>query len=175
MKVRTRLVLSFAYILLVVIVALTIPLGIVLRDRARSELESLVLTNSQTIAVLLDDNRVGNTARDRRALARSVQRYAQDVGGRVVVMDARGTVVADSHGEDLGKDFATEGSSQRLDHPRGARPDRQRHGKRGASARRRLEHAVGCPERLGLEEPQARSQRRRRSVHVVVRPRVVFF
>ena len=37
MKVRTRLVLSFSYVLLVVIVALTVPLGVVLRDRARSE------------------------------------------------------------------------------------------------------------------------------------------
>ena len=37
MKVRTRLAASFAYVLLVVIVALTVPLGIVLRDRARSE------------------------------------------------------------------------------------------------------------------------------------------
>ena len=36
MKVRTRLVASFAYVLFVVIAALTIPLAIVLRDRARS-------------------------------------------------------------------------------------------------------------------------------------------
>ncbi|HEX7247431.1 MAG TPA: HAMP domain-containing sensor histidine kinase [Actinomycetota bacterium] len=110
MKVRTRLVVSFVYILLVVIVALTIPLGIVLRDRARSELEALVLTNAQTIAVLLDDNRVAGTQRERRALTASVLRYASDVGGRVVVLDVDGTVIADSQqGEDLGEDFATPG------------------------------------------------------------------
>ncbi len=40
MKLRTRLVASFAYVLLVVIVALTVPLAIVMRDRARSELEA---------------------------------------------------------------------------------------------------------------------------------------
>jgi signal transduction histidine kinase len=109
MKVRTRLVVSFVYILLVVIVALTIPLGIVLRDRARSELEALVLTNAQTIAVLLDDNRVAGTQRERRALTASVRRYADDVGGRVVVMGVDGVVIADSQGEDLGEDFATTG------------------------------------------------------------------
>ncbi len=109
MKVRTRLVISIAYILLVVIVALTIPLGIVLRDRARSELEALALTNAQTIAALLDAKRVDRSARDRRALARDVRRYAEDVGGRVVVLDSLGTVVADSDREDLGQDFITSG------------------------------------------------------------------
>ncbi len=54
MKVRTRLVASFAYVLLVVIVALTVPLAIVLRDRARSELEALTLTNAQTIGAVLN-------------------------------------------------------------------------------------------------------------------------
>jgi sensor histidine kinase regulating citrate/malate metabolism len=50
MRVRTRLVASFAYVLLVVIVALTVPLAIVLRDRARSELEAVALGSAQTIA-----------------------------------------------------------------------------------------------------------------------------
>ena len=54
MKLRTRLVASFAYVLLVVIVALTVPLAIVMRDRARSELEALARTNAQTIAAFLN-------------------------------------------------------------------------------------------------------------------------
>ena len=58
MKVRTRLVASFAYVLLVVIVALTVPLAIVLRDRARSELEALALTNAQTVAAVLNQDRL---------------------------------------------------------------------------------------------------------------------
>ena len=114
MKVRTRLVISFAYILLVVIVALSIPLGIVLRDRARSELEGLALTNALTIAAL-DSDRVGSSPRDRRALAGDVRRYAQDVGGRVVVLDRTGTVIADSGREDLGQDFATPGRPEVID------------------------------------------------------------
>ncbi len=114
MKVRTRLVISFAYILLVVIVALSIPLGIVLRDRARSELEGLALTNALTIAAL-DADRVGDSPRDRRALAGDVRRYAHDVGGRVVVLNSAGTVIADSDREDLGQDFATPGRPEVID------------------------------------------------------------
>ena len=108
MKVRTRLVASFTYVLLVVIVALTVPLGIVLRDRARSELEAVALTNAQTIAALLDGERL-DAGRPRDRLTRDIDRYARDVGGRVVVLDPRGIVVADSLGEDLGQDFATVG------------------------------------------------------------------
>ena len=108
MKVRTRLVASFTYVLLVVIVALTVPLGIVLRDRARSELEAVALTNAQTIAALLDGERL-DAGRPRDRLTRDIERYARDVGGRVVVLDPRGIVVADSLGEDLGQDFATVG------------------------------------------------------------------
>lgn len=109
MKVRTRLVVSFAYVLLVVIVALTVPLTIVMRDRARSELEALTLTNAQTIAAVLNQARLGDEPRDRRALIRDMRRYAADVGGRVVILDANGIVLADSDGEDLGTDFATLG------------------------------------------------------------------
>jgi signal transduction histidine kinase len=109
MKVRTRLVVSFAYVLLVVIVALTVPLAIVLRDRARSELEALTLTNAQTIAAVLNQDRLGDDPRDRRALVRDMRRYAADVGGRVVILSADGIVLADSDGEDLGRNFATPG------------------------------------------------------------------
>ena len=108
MKVRTRLVVSFSYVLLVVIVALTVPLGIVLRDRARSELEAVALTNAQTIAALLDGDRL-RPGRPRDRLSADIARFADDVGGRVVVLDSGGTVVADSRSEDLGQDFVTPG------------------------------------------------------------------
>jgi two-component system, OmpR family, sensor kinase len=109
MRVRTRLVASFAYVLLVVIVALTVPLAIVLRDRARSELEAVALGSAQTIASVLTRDRLEEDEADRVALASDAERWAAEVGGRVVVLDVAGTVLADSDGEDLGEDFATPG------------------------------------------------------------------
>ena len=109
MKLRTRLVASFAYVLLVVIVALVVPLALVLRDRARSELEALTRTNAQTIAAVLNRDRLKGDPQDRRDLVRDVRRYATEVGGRVVILDANGIVIADSAEEDLGEDFATAG------------------------------------------------------------------
>lgn len=109
MKVRTRLVASFAYVLLVVIVALSVPLAIVLRDRARSELVALTRSNAQTIAASLGRDRLEDDPGVRAALRRIVDRYAEDVGGRVVVVDDRGVAVADSDGEDLGEPFSTAG------------------------------------------------------------------
>jgi two-component system, OmpR family, sensor kinase len=108
MKVRTRLVLSFSYVLLVVIVALTLPLTVVLRDRARSSLEAQALTNAQTIAAFLDGQRL-EPGRASARLAQQAERFAADVQGRVVVLDGDGTVLADSDGEDVGQDFATPG------------------------------------------------------------------
>jgi signal transduction histidine kinase len=109
MKVRTRLVASFAYVLFVVIVALTVPLAIVLRDRARSELKALTLTNAQTIGAVLNGDRLDDSPGVRQRLVRDAERYATDVGGRVVILDADGTVLVDSDGEDIGDDFATAG------------------------------------------------------------------
>lgn len=107
MKVRTRLAASFAYVLLVVIAALTIPLAVVLRDRARSEMEALATTNAQIIASGLDGDRLERDGRRRSRLAEEVDGYAADVGGRVVVLDETGTVIADSSGEDVGEAFDT--------------------------------------------------------------------
>jgi len=108
MKVRTRLVLSFTYALLVVIVALTVPLAIVLRDRARAELEALALANAQTTAALLDASQL-DEGRPRERLVDDIGRFAEDVGGRVVVLDPDGVVVADSDGEDVGQRYDTPG------------------------------------------------------------------
>jgi signal transduction histidine kinase len=106
-KVRTRLAASFAYVLLVVIVALTIPLAIVVRDRARSEMEALATTNAQIIASGLDRDRLEEGEGRRSRLAGDVERYAADTGGRVVVLDWAGVVIADSAEEDLGEAFDT--------------------------------------------------------------------
>ena len=127
MRVRTRLVASFAYVLLVVIVALTVPLAIVLRDRARSELEAVALGSAQTIASVLNRDRLEDDAADRDALASDADRWAAEVWP-VVVLDDAGTVLADSDREDLGEDFATGtsgGRRRRVAGERGGPPQRR--------------------------------------------------
>ncbi len=98
--------LAFAYILITVIVALTVPLAVTLRDRSRIESESLVLSNAQTFASSLNSDDLAGRTRER--LADNVDEFASRIpGGRVVVVDANGTAIADSSGgEDVGDPYA---------------------------------------------------------------------
>lgn len=104
--------LAFGYILLVVIVALTIPLTINLRARARSELEGQALLSAQTIAAGIGKEglKIGP------ALRHEVATYADQVDGRVIVTDADGTVLADSSNlaEPGGANYATCGRPEIL-------------------------------------------------------------
>lgn len=86
--------LAFGYVLLVVIVALTIPLAINLRARAKSELEDQALLTAQTIAAGIGKDGL----RSGSSLSRAASTYAEQVGGRVIVVDAVGNVLADSSG-----------------------------------------------------------------------------
>jgi signal transduction histidine kinase len=108
MKVRTRLVLAFAYVLITVIVALTVPLAVTLRDRSRIESESQALSSAQTFASSLDASDLDQTrASAKLRLRDAVAEFASQIPeGRVVVLTADGTVVADSTGEDLGLDYS---------------------------------------------------------------------
>jgi signal transduction histidine kinase len=96
-------VLAFGYTLLIVIVALTIPLAVNLRARARGELESQALLSAQTIAA-----GVGKEGLHRGpALDHQVAAYYAQIHDRVIVMDANGKVLADSQGNDsLGMSYA---------------------------------------------------------------------
>ena len=76
-KLRTRLVLAFGYTLLIVIVALTIPLAVNLRSRARTELESQALLSAQTIAAGLGKEGLqSGTALNHEVAAYAVQSKA---------------------------------------------------------------------------------------------------
>ena len=95
--------LAFGYTLLVVIVALTIPLAVNLRARARSELESRALLGAQTIAAGMSKPDLVPGA----PLDHAVVAYSTQINGRVIVMDAKGVVLADSQGNDaLGINYA---------------------------------------------------------------------
>ena len=103
MKVRSRLVLAFSYLVVTVLVALTIPLLFSLRDRARAEKEREVLTSVQAIAAGLDSEKLVASPE----LDRSVTRYSLQVDGRVIVMNPNGKVVADSEGHGVGQNYDT--------------------------------------------------------------------
>ena len=100
MKVRTRLLLAFSYILLTVIVSLEVPAVMNLEGRALAEVKGQALTQAQTIAGAIEMRSL--TAQGREEL----QRQITDLGGRlpgqrVVVTDADGELIADSSGPDL--------------------------------------------------------------------------
>jgi signal transduction histidine kinase len=102
-KVRSRLVLAFSYLVITMLVALTIPLLFSLRDRARAEKEREVLTSVQAIAAGLD----GETLVAGPKLDQLMTRYALQVDGRVIAMNRNGKVLADSDGSGVGKNYDT--------------------------------------------------------------------
>jgi two-component system, OmpR family, sensor kinase len=86
-----------------VLLALTVPLALSLRDRARAEQETQALTGALTIATLLDrDSLVEGPTLDRL-----IGRFAVQVDGRVIATDATGVVLADSQGDAVGENFKT--------------------------------------------------------------------
>ena len=90
MKVRTRLVLAFSYILITVIVALTVPLTINLRERARSDVENRAKLFALTIAAGIGAEGLTDTA-----LTGQATRYAAQIEGRVTILDKSGDVLVD--------------------------------------------------------------------------------
>lgn len=76
------------------IVALTAPLAVNLRERARAELETQVLVEAQAVAAGLDVGRLGAPPARLQQLA---FRYARQVDGRLLIMDATGRVLADGN------------------------------------------------------------------------------
>jgi signal transduction histidine kinase len=100
LTLRSRLVLAFAYILLAVIVALTVPLAINLSRRAEAELKTDTLQTAQTLAAYIGSENIDNPARLEQIL-RSTPPEIQ----RVVVMNVDGIVTYDSEGLAVGEQF----------------------------------------------------------------------
>ena len=91
MSLRARLVLAFTYVLVLVIVALEVPLALNLSKRVDAEIKSEAHSQTELVAA-------GASSRmnDERQLKRLVKSSGQTLGGRVIVVDARGRVLADS-------------------------------------------------------------------------------
>ena len=96
MSLRRRLLFSFAYVLVLVIVALEVPLAVNLSRRIDAEVRSEAQGQAQLLAASLA-GRLGS----RRDLVPLVRRAARDLGGRVIVTDPRGRLLADSAGSGL--------------------------------------------------------------------------
>lgn len=93
MSLRTRLLAAFAYVLILVIVALEVPLILNVSRRVDSEVKAQAATEAQLVAASAAGELESNDARD---LQRLVVDASKDAGGRVLVVDRRGVVVADS-------------------------------------------------------------------------------
>jgi signal transduction histidine kinase len=95
MSLRVRLLLALAYVLLLAIVALEVPLALSIRQRVDDEVRSQARAQADVLAATAADV----LAPSRRGeLRRLVAESAASVRGRVVVVDARGRLLADSGG-----------------------------------------------------------------------------
>ncbi len=96
MSLRLRLVAAFAYVLLLVLLAIEVPFALSLRSRVEAEVRAQAVNEAHLIAAS------ASGAIDRPGeLRRLVRRAARDLEGRVIVVDARGVLLADSAGEGL--------------------------------------------------------------------------
>ena len=103
---------AFAYVSIITIAALTIPLALTLDRRARAEFERENIIRATTIA---QDVGAENLRPDRTAnLDRIVQEAAGQVAGRVIVVDRSGALLADSLGPASGQPYATPGRPEIL-------------------------------------------------------------
>jgi two-component system, OmpR family, sensor kinase len=95
-SLRTRLVAAFAYVLLLVIVALEVPLALNLSRRVDAEIRSEARGQAQLLASFVP-GRLDSTSE----LDRLVRDSAENLGGRVIVVGPRGRLLADSAGTGL--------------------------------------------------------------------------
>jgi len=96
MSLRVRLLAAFAYVLLLAIVALEIPLALNLSRRVDAEIKGEAASGAQLVAASAS-GRLTRTAE----LGELLRAAGADLGGRVIVTDARGRLVADSAGTGL--------------------------------------------------------------------------
>src|SRR4051794_8435826 len=93
MSLQARLLLALAYVLLLAIVALEVPLGLSVRHRVNDEVRSRARAQADVLASTTDDLLAPT---DRDQLRRLRAALARSVPGRVDVVDRSGRVLADS-------------------------------------------------------------------------------
>ena len=104
MSLRATLLLALAYVLLLALIALGVPLAVSLRDRVDSEVKGQARSQADVVAAtaseLLDPGQ-------RAGLNRLVRVSADSVRGRVIVVNRRGLLLADSAGAPAGRSYAS--------------------------------------------------------------------
>jgi signal transduction histidine kinase len=92
-------------VLLLAIIAFAVPLGFTLRDRVDDEVRLQARGQTDVVAATAADLLAPSHRPELRTL---VMRAAESARARVVVVDARGTLIADSAGSaELGNDYST--------------------------------------------------------------------
>lgn len=103
-----RLVATYLVLAAVVLVALEIPLGIVYQRSQHRDLQQRVERDAVALSALVEDTLQDGATPGAPALTAVVDRYASSTGARVVVVDSRGRLVADSESSrGLERDFST--------------------------------------------------------------------
>jgi two-component system, OmpR family, sensor kinase len=91
-------------VLVLAVVGLGVPLGTTLADRVDAEVRSDARGQADVVAASAADLLAD---RDRGALQQLVRTAGGEVRGRVIVVDARGALLADSQGASPGRDYST--------------------------------------------------------------------
>ncbi len=95
MSLRTRLLAAFAYVLVLVIVALEVPLVLNVSSRVDAEVKAQAAAEAQLVAASASGELQSRRTENLRRLAAQA---AEESGGRVIVVNSEGRVVADSAG-----------------------------------------------------------------------------
>jgi signal transduction histidine kinase len=95
-SLRLRLMAAFAFVLVLILVAIEVPLALSLANRVTSEIEDNAALQAQAVATAAS----GQLSRP-RVLDGIVSGAADELGGRVIVVDRRGRLLADSAGDEL--------------------------------------------------------------------------
>jgi signal transduction histidine kinase len=96
LTLRARLVLVLAYVLVLAIGSMLVPLVRSVRDRISAEVATAAVSQAEVVAA---------TARDSQDPAALAVTAARQVRGRVLILDARGVVVADSSPGGVGAEY----------------------------------------------------------------------
>jgi HAMP domain-containing protein len=91
---RGRLLAAFAYLLVLTVVALAVPLAVTVDRRAKDSFYSGIDSQAQVIAASLGGTTLPGASLP--GVRRAVAVYGRETAARVVVTDARGLLIADS-------------------------------------------------------------------------------